>query len=141
MSGSIQTIKGADRYYKVANSTASQTGFPFLEIGPAGTTQGVSTMMIQFKPNANWNGSFVVAGRLLGTAADNANMPFVPIPYRRVMLADIAQDYAMVVDTITGSALIEVPANGLSICLVFTVGDAPGECEIASWDLQGPSAV
>lgn len=139
MSGTIQTIKGASRYYKITPDAASLPGSPLLEIGPAGTTASVAVLTVQFKPSINWNGQFVVCGRTMGPAADSHDMPFLPIPYKRVNLANIAQDYAIVTDPIVGTALIEVPANGRSIALLFTCLD--GSCEIASWDVQGSAAV
>jgi hypothetical protein len=115
-------------------------GFPFLELGPAGTTQQVSTMMIQFVPTNGFTGQFVVEGRLMGAAANDVDAPFGPIPYRRITLANVAQEYAMVADVIVGAATIQIPANGMDIALQMAPTSA-GWCDILIWDLQGSSAV
>lgn len=136
---SIPTIKAGNRSYKVTTSTELMAGFPFLEIGPAGTTSFVSTLIVQFKPDENFAGDFVVMGRTLGTAADSADVPFVPIPYRVVSLNDVAQDYSMVSAPIAGSAMIQIPANGMSVALLD--GLTAGSMQLTMWDLQGGSAI
>jgi hypothetical protein len=134
----INTIKAGARYYKLTPAAQSLPGAPFLELGPAGTTSLVSTLMVQFNPTDLWSGSFVVVGRMLGTAAADRDTPFVPIPYRRISLADVAQDYAMVTAQITGAAIIQIPANGMTIALMFEA--LAGQMDITAWDLQGNSA-
>lgn len=131
----IQTRKASNRFYTV---TAADDGV-LLELGPAGTTGLVSTFTVNFNPALDWNGQFVVMGRPLGVASDNANTPFVPIPYRIVSLNNSAQDYSMVSAAISGAALIQVPANGLSIALLTAC--SVGKCDLTSWDLQGSSAI
>lgn len=132
---SIQTTKGGSRQYTVTTADNSS----LLEIGPAGTTQSVAVFVVQFNPSLTWAGSFVVKGRTLGTAADALNMPFDALPYRRVSLAHNASDYAIVSDPITGAAIIQIPANGLSIALQVVC--TAGSCNLTSWDLQGSSAI
>jgi hypothetical protein len=136
----IATIHASNRSYRVVPATANVPGFPFLEIGPAGTSSSVSVHMVQFSPSINFDGAFVVEGRVMGTASDSANVPFVPIPYRRVSLANVAQEYAIVTDAITGAATIQIPANGLSVVLQMSV-PTQGYCDIVMWDLQGSSAI
>ncbi len=138
-SSRIPTINASNRTFRVNAATATLPGFPFIEIGPAGTTTFVSTMMVQFNPDNLFAGNFVVMGKMLGQAADTAGMPFLPIPYRRVSLNNVASDYAMVSDAIAGPALIEIPANGMSI--VILDGLDAGTMDLAMWDLQGNSAV
>lgn len=136
---SILTIKGGARRYTITTDTAGLTGWPFLELGPAGTTAFASVMMIQFTPTVTFAGSFAVLGRTLGSAANEVDVPFVAIPYRRVSLADVASDYTMVSDVISTSALIQVPANGLSVALLSSI--TAGQMTITSWGLEGSSAV
>lgn len=135
----IATIKAGSRFYGVTPATQNVVGAPFLELGPAGTERFVSAMVVQFNPTDLWVGSFTVVGRAMGTAAQTVDMPFVPIPYKRVTLVNAAQDYAMVTAAITSQALILIPANGMSIALQFDA--QAGRMDIASWDLQGSSAV
>ncbi len=136
----ITTIHASNRHYHVVPATALVPGFPFLEIGPAGTTTLVSTLAVQFAPSVGFDGQFIVEGHLMGTPAGNVNAPFGPIPYRRVTLNNIAQLYELVTDAITTSALIQIPANGLTVALQMTTPTA-GYCDVLVWDLQGSSAI
>jgi hypothetical protein len=137
---SIATIKASNRYYNVVPATGGVPGAPFLEIGPAGTAQQVSTLVIQFKPSLGFNGSFAVVARAMGPAANEHDAPFIPVPYRRINVANVASDYALVSDPITTTALIQVPSNGLCVALECAA-PTQGQCEVMSWDLQGSSAV
>ena len=142
---SIPTIKGAQRYYGVTPSSAEQAGSPFLELGPAGTTQQVSTMMVQFNPS-DFTGSFIVVGRMLGVTAQEKNIPFEPIPYRVGSLNNEAQidpttlqGWPWSIAAISGPAIISIPANGMSVALQFEA--TGGQMDVVSWDLQGPSTM
>jgi hypothetical protein len=137
---SIATIKASNRRYRVTPATAQQVGFPFLEIGPAGTSGRTAVHMMQFSPSGGFDGQFVVEGRLLGNAADEVDVPFQPIPYRRITLANTAQDYAIVTDILTTAATIMIPASGLSIALQMSAATT-GFCDIVMWDLQGSSGI
>src|SRR5438034_7517987 len=116
----IRTITGANRYYAVTTQTVNVLGYPYLEIGPAGTTQGDSVMMIQFNPDVNFAGNFIILGKMLGQAAQDKNIPFAPIPYRVGSLNDIAQldingnGWPWSIAPITGAALIRLPSGGIS---------------------------
>lgn len=136
---SIATIKAGARKYKVTESTARLDGHPYIELGPAGTSTLVSTFMVQFNPDENFAGDFVVMGRTMGVAADSVDVPFVPIPYRIVSLNNVAQDYDLVSAAIAGPALIQIPANGLSVVLIN--GLTAGSMQLTMWDLSGSSAV
>ena len=152
----IPTINAGARRYLIQATTQNNPGWPLVELGPGGTTQQVSTMVIQFTPQAGWVGAFVVMARAMGTAADEVDVPFVPVPYRVGSLEDVAQvsagefgwpwawdatmnNGAGGVPPITGNALIQVPCTGQSICLVVT-RDA-GECYVTPWGVQGSSAL
>lgn len=143
----IPTIKAGARYYGVTASTAEQAGAPFLELGPAGTSQQVSTMVVQFNPaDAGFTGSFIVVGRAMGTAAQERNAPFEPIPYKVGSLNNVAQidpttlqGWPWSLAAITGPAIIQIPANGMSIGLQFEC--TTGQMDVMSWDLQGNSSM
>lgn len=140
----IDTIYAGARQYKVTTATAQVPGFPYLELGPAGTTSGVSTFMVQFNPGEDFAGDFVVMGRTMGIAADAADVPFVPIPYRVGSLNNIAQvvngvGWPWSLDPISTAALIQIPANGLSVVLMN--GLTAGSMQLTMWDLSGGSAV
>lgn len=136
----IQTIQGASRYYRVTKDTVANPGWPFLELGPAGTSTSVSTLMVQFSPSLDFDGQFVVEARMLGQSAKDKDIPFGPVPYRRIQLANVAQDYAIATLPISTAGIIQIPANGLSVVLQMTAPTA-GFCDICTWDLQGSSAV
>lgn len=110
-----------------------------LDLGPAGVAGSTGVFTIQFTPDVQWNGSIVVMGVIMGSASDNAQIPFLPVPYRRVTVNNVASDYNMVIDQITGATKIQVPSNGDAIGLEVSV--TQGTCTVASWDMNGPSAV
>lgn len=105
-----------------------------LEIGPAATSQSIGTMVIQFNPTAGCDYEVVLMGRVFGQ--NGVDFPYMPVPYRRVTLDNVASDYAIVIDNITGASMIQVPANW---ALAFQVSCATGTCAVASWDLLGSS--
>lgn len=135
----MATKKVGARRVSITASAVAESPEGILELGPAGTQQQVSTMALQFNPDLAWSGEVVVVGRSLGVAAQDAQAPFLPIPYRRVNVGGLASDYALVSDPITGTAMIQVPANGLTIGLLCAVGT--GVMTVLAWDLQGPSSV
>ena len=114
--------------------SASDNG-DILEIGPAGTSSSGGVMAIQFVPDVNYIGSVVLVGKVFGQAAKDAGAPFMPISYRRVTVNNVASDYAIVSDPITGATTIQVPSNGISIGLLVTC--SAGICQVVSMDLQG----
>lgn len=128
------TTRIGNRRYTLRN----QPSDPVLEIGPAGVASQAGIMTIQFTPTLDFDGQFVVVGRCVGTAAETAQAPFVPIPYRRVSLNNEASDRALVSDPINGTALIEVPANGITVGLIAAW--AAGQCDVLSWDVSGSSS-
>lgn len=142
----LNTIKGASRYFLVKPDISGVPGFPYLELGPGGTSSSVSMLMVQFNPTLGFDGSFVVLARPMGPAAADASIPFEPVPYRVGSLNNVAQigtdgrGWPWSKDTITGTAIIQIPTNGLSVVLLLTAPSV-GTCGIASWDLQGSSAV
>lgn len=118
--------------------TPTQNG-DISELGPAGSGGQVSTLVVQFEPSLDWVGSFVVMGKAYGKAAADKGATFVPVPYRRVNVGNFAADYLLVSDAITDTAIIQVPANGLSIGLLQAC--SAGYMDIIMWRLDGSSAV
>lgn len=123
---------------RIYTITAADNGL-ILDLGPAATQSNVGTFTLQFQPDITSDFQAIVMGVIYGHASNNANVAFVPVPYRRISLADVASDYALVKDPITGAALIQVPANGLSVGLL--VACTKGTCTLVSWDMNGPSAI
>lgn len=107
----------------------------FLEIGPAGTSSTGGVMAIQFIPDASYVGQVLIAGRVFGPAAQDAGATPMPISYRRVTVNNVASDYALTTDPITGATTINVPSNGISISLAVIC--SAGSCQVVSWNLQG----
>lgn len=132
------TKKISGRLHAITSADDGQ----ILELGPATTGGGGNqegTFAIQFKPELDWDGQIVVAGRVFGKAADDVDLPFIPIPYRRANLDNLASDYRIVFDPINSTALIQVPASGLSVGLLVTC--TAGKCFVVSQPLNGSSAV
>lgn len=109
----------------------------WIEIGPASTPKFVGTFAIQFNPDITFAGEFLIGARLAGAAATEAGLPFLPVPYRRVTVNNVASDRTYVSDVITGASKIEVPASMDSIGIL--VECTAGTCTIVSMDMQGPS--
>lgn len=107
-----------------------------LSLGPAATSSSVGTFVIQFNPDEACDYSVAIMGRVWGPAAQAKDVPFVPIPYRRCTLDNVASDYAIVSDLVTGATLLQVPANW-EIGLLTSC--TTGTCSVVSWNLQGNS--
>jgi hypothetical protein len=108
------------------------------EIGPA-TTSGVATIMVEFAPSLDFNGQFIVMGKILGQAAADKGASLLPVPYRLVNQANNAAGYEMVSNPVNDAGIIQIPANGLSIGLL--VACAQGFCDVLVYRLDGSSAV
>lgn len=140
------TIPAGSRYFRVTNQTDDLPGYPYLEIGPAGTTSVVSTLLVQINPSLGFDGQFAVMGRAVGQAAKDVNAPFEPIPYRVGSLNNVAQisadgqGWPWSKDVITGPAIILIPSTGMSVVLELAAPDN-GTCDVLSWDVQGPSSM
>lgn len=108
-----------------------------LDLGPASNSQSVGTFVIQFNPDVDCDYTVAVMGRTWGAAAAAADVPFLPIPYRRVTLNNVASDYAIVSATVSGASMIQVPANW---AIGLLVSCTAATCRVVSWDLPGNSA-
>lgn len=141
---SIATIPAGARSFLVNADTANRPGAPLIELGVAGTNALTSTLIVQFTLDSQFVGEFAVLARTMGTAADARDVPFVPVPYRVGNLNNSAVltnglGWPWSVATITSSALIQIPANGLSIVLLSSC--TAGSCQITTWDVSGGSAM
>lgn len=78
----------------------------------------------QFVPtDINWSGQFAIVARTPGISTSDTTVPWVPVPYRRVCLNNVASDYALVsgILVVSGPTIIQVPANGVSIGLLMSI--------------------
>ena len=126
-------LANAGREYRVTTNDHGK----FLFLGNASDGR-VGTFTIQFAPDpgGSWQGSFAVVARVYGKPASDNGVGFQSIPYRRVALNGAASDRVLVSDVLTGSFIIEVPANGLVICLL--VNAQAGFGTVYNWPLNGP---
>lgn len=106
-------------------------------LGNTSDTNLNGAISVMFVPDGQWVGQAVVVGRAQKISTADVTIPWVPVPYRRVTLNNISQDYAMVGDvlTLTGPTLIHIPANGLMVGLLFAV--AAGTCVLRAAVLNG----
>lgn len=94
---------------------------------------------VEFMPGPSFVGSFVILGRNANYQTHDAAVGFMPVPYRRICIDNVARDYALAPDIITGAALILVPANALSLAIL--VACSSGTCDIFSLPITGPLAL
>ncbi len=89
--------------------------------GNTSTENPFGTWTFQFMPDLNFQGTVSIMGRAARFPTTDLTLSWIPIPYRRVTIANIAQDYAIVTATLTGTPdMIDVPANGKAIGLFIT---------------------
>lgn len=107
-----------------------------LFLGDASSSR-TSVKTIMWVPGLTFAGAgFSVVGRIYGPAPDKAGVTMVPLPYRRVNLAGVASDRAVVSDSLPAAGfLIEVPANGQTLALV--VSCTAGTGQLYNWDSVG----
>lgn len=125
-------LENAGREYRVTSADHGKILF----FGNASDGR-VGTFVVQWVPDASFAGSFAVTGRVYGKPASDNGVPFDPIPYRRVTLANVASDRELVADTLTTPFLIEVPSNGIAVGLLCACTDGFGT--LYSWPLNGPA--
>lgn len=113
-------------------------------IGVVGNTSdedGKGAMQFTFSPDTDFvaaGGEVVVVGRTAGISTAINNVAWMPIPYRKVTINNVASDYRFATASITGPSSILVPAAGMAIGLLFSV--LGGTCTIARKIVDGPSA-
>lgn len=93
------------------------------------------TWTFQFVPSLTFTGTFGVVGRGARIPTTDTTVPWMPVPYRRVTLANTAQDYAIVTAVLAGTNdIIDVPANGKAIGILISC--QAGSCLIrARWSI------
>jgi hypothetical protein len=109
-----------------------------LELGPASSDR-TGVLVIDFQPSMDWNGQFVVMGRILGEAARLKGETMKPVSYRLVNAGNVAGDYVLGSAFISDTATIQVPASALSIGLL--VACAAGFMDVNVYRVQGSGAV
>ena len=130
---SVQEFVNCGRKYKV--TTIDDQAVLYLGNAADGRP---GVMVIQWVPDPSFNGSFGVVARIYGKPANDDNVGFATVVYRRVVLNGVASDRNLVSDPIGSSfTIIEVPANGLAIALQANVNQGFGT--LYSWPLVGPA--
>lgn len=132
-------IPSSNRFRRVTVADNSNT----LVLGNAGTPSSTAVWEIQFNPSLDFDGVFYLLGhvRQLATPSTQTSpsggsvTPYLQIPYRRINMNGVPQDWAIVNDAIVGASIIQVPSNGMSIGV--TVVCSRGTCDITSYDVQG----
>lgn len=74
--------------------------------------------------------SLTVLGRSPRISTADYSAPWIPVPYRRVTIDNVASDYAMVSAVVRGTSSILVPTCGASVGLLvaITTGAATMRC-------------
>ena len=123
------TVANVGKAYRLTTADNGAT----LALGDASSSR-TSVKTIHWVPDADVVGDgFSLVARIYGTQPDTNGTAFLPIPYRRVNLAGLASDRALVSDTLPMDGfLIEVPANGQTIALVVSCTFGAG-C-LYNWD-------
>lgn len=123
-------VADAGREYRV--KTADNGKFLFLGNASDGRT---GTFFVQFVPDASFAGSFGVVARAYGKPASDNGVAFISVPYRRVNLAGVASDRALVSAVLTDSFMIEVPSTGVVLALLCEC--TAGFGTLYSWPCNG----
>lgn len=119
--------------YKVTTADHGQ----ILKLGNAAAGY-VGTYAVQFVADAQWSGTLAVVARIDHKDAQDNQVPFVGVPYRRVFLNAAPADRSMGSDFITSDSLIEIPSNGSTVG--FLVSCETGFGYLYSKPLDGPAA-
>lgn len=129
MTDSIYPVQGP-----ILTATSEFDG-NFLEFGAGSASATTGMLTIQFTPDIDWDGQFVVMARTAGQHAKVARVPFLPVTYRRLNVNGAVADRGYTADPITSAGMIEVPANGQSIALLMSCAD--GTCQVAISRVSG----
>lgn len=93
----------------------------------------------QFAPDIGSDAAFIVMGRTPRISTADTSVPWVPIPYRRITVNNVASDYTVVADTIGATTtVIQVPSNGLAVGLLVAM--TVGETTIYAQHMEGATA-
>ena len=88
-----------------------------------------------FVPDVGCDAVFTVMGRAPRISTADTSAPWVPIPYRRITLNNVASDYAIVSDNVSGASSILVPTVGGQVGLLVSV--TTGNCTIYKVNVNG----
>ena len=92
---------------------------------------------LMFVPSVDYDGSIAVVGRTPRISTADLTVPWIPVPYRRITLNNVASDYAIVSTAITldGPYQILVPATGMAIGILVACN--AGQCMVYSQKMTG----
>ena len=126
------TVANVGKAYRLTTADNGAT----LALGDASSSR-TSVKTIHWVPDADMVGDgFSVVSRAYGNQVDTNGTPFLPVPYRRVNLAGLASDRALVADILPAEGfLIEVPANGQTVAIVASCTFGAGW--LYNWDSSG----
>jgi len=74
-----------------------------------------------FAPGIGADAVFTVMGRAPRISTADTTAPWIPIPYRRVTLDNVASDYAIVSASVSGTSSILVPSTGGAVGLLVAM--------------------
>lgn len=100
----------------------------FVEFGPGAANDECGVVILQFAPDVDWVGQFIVMGRRKGSPADAVSAPFIPIPYLEINVGGVASDRHHSDAIITTTGLIEVPCPGVSVAVLMSC--SAGTCAV-----------
>ena len=107
----------------------------FVEFGPGTAQDECGVVVLQFAPDLDWVGQFIVMARRKGSPADEVTAPFIPVPYIEVNVNGAASDRHHTDAIVTSTGLIEVPAAGVSIAVLMSC--SAGTCAVYISRLAG----
>lgn len=112
-----------------------------LVLGNSSGTDAVGGWLVHLVPDGSSDIEIAILGRITGKVPSDESVAFIPIPYRRINLAGVVSDYAMVTTgvTVSGNSIIQIPANGLSVGLL--VSTKTGTAKLYSMPVVGSTAV
>lgn len=106
-----------------------------LAIGNTSDENPSGAVRIWFVPDVTSDATFTVVGRAPRISTADTTTPWIPIPYRRVTLNNLASDYAIVSAAVSGTSSILVPTTGGAVGLLVAMN--AGECAIHSIPVEG----
>ena len=115
--------------------TGLNNGDLFL-LGNVSNESDVGGWVVTLMPDqGGFDGGVFIMRRPEGMAADNNNVGFMPSPYRRITVSNVASDGSIASDALTGATEVLIPAYGTSIAL--SVYCNSGSAVVYTRPLQG----
>ena len=124
----MATTPASNRYYRI---TPNDNG-NILDFGPAGAATFSGVFDIQFSPSVDFLGGVYLVGKVGGPASTPLTAPFLPMPYMRVVVNNIASDMTIVADPIDKPGMIRTVASRVSFGLM--VNCTQGYMDVVSLD-------